>query len=161
MPTRDQSPSASDHLKLGDLAEELVAGFDLVGVHGFEALEAEGFDVVTSKHAAIDDGLFQQFEGDFSRSSVRRQIASQSPGKAISSAGRIMDVLERIRGATEKLRLGTEEQATMLAFFDGHITRAHRANGFTGFDETCFASELAGFPIVEDEHIHAGDEFGE
>ena len=146
---------------MGDLAEELVAGFDLSGVHGFEALEAEGFDVVTGEHTAIDDGLLQQFEGDFSRSSVRRQIASQSPGKTIASAGRVVDVLERIRGTAEKLRLGTEEQATMFAFFDGDITWAHRTNGFTGFDETCFASELAGFPIVEDEHIHAGDEFGE
>ena len=161
MPTRDQSPSASDHLKLGDLAEELVAGFDLGGVHGFEALEAEGFDIVTSEHAAIDDGLFQQFECYLPGSSVRRQKASQSTGKAIASARRIMDVLERIRGAAEKLGLGTEEQATMLAFFDSHITRAHRANGLAGFNETRFASKLPGFSIVEDEHVHAGDEFGE
>jgi hypothetical protein len=32
---------ASDHLKLGDLAEELVAGFDLGGVHRFESLGSE------------------------------------------------------------------------------------------------------------------------
>lgn len=49
----------------------------------------------------------------------------------------------------------------MLAFFDSHRTRAHLANGFAGFNETCLASELTGFPVVENEHFHAGEELGE
>ena len=62
---------ASDHLKLGDLAEELVAEFDLGGLHGFEALETEGFDILADEHAAIDDGFFQQTEGDFAHETAR------------------------------------------------------------------------------------------
>ena len=72
-----------------------------------------------------------------------------------------MDVLEREGGAAEKLGLGTEEETAVLAFFNRNIGGAHFADFFASFDEAGFAGELAGFAVVEDEHVHAADEAGE
>ena len=65
-----------------------------------------------------------------------------------------MDVFERVGGAGKELVVA-EEEAPVLAFFDGDVFRAEGADGGSGFDEAGEAGELAGFAVVEDEHVHA------
>jgi len=89
----------SDRLKLGDLAEELVAEFDLGGVHGFKALETEGFDILADELAAIDDGFF-------SRSNVTSPIklratgmeAAESPSSVIQGLTIPPGLRDRVQG---------------------------------------------------------------
>jgi len=51
----------------------------------------------------------------------------------------------------------------VLAFLDGDILRAHGLDGAAGLDEAGEAGQLAGFAVVEDDHINAlekGEELG-
>ena len=88
-------------------------------------------------------------------------MTHQARGERVARAGGVVDVLEREGGAAEKLCLGTEEEAAVLAFLNRDIGGAHFADFFASFDEAGFAGELAGFAVVEDEHVHAADEAGE
>lgn len=151
----------SDFFKLRDAVEEVVARFDLGGIDGFEAFEAEGFDIVAREDTAVDDRFFEVVEGDTRFAGMGGEVSGEAAGEGVSRTGGVVDVLEREGGAAEKFGFGAEEEASVLAFLDRDIGGAHFADFLAGFDETGFAGELAGFAVVEDEHVHAADEAGE
>ncbi len=133
-------------------AEHLVTLGDGVGSEGAHPFEAETLDVETREDAAVDDGFAQQLEGDVA--SLRGEPASEAACEGVARAGRVVDVFERVGGAGEKPAVA-KKQAAVFAFFDGDVFRAERTDGGTGFDEAGEAGELAGFAIVQDEHVHA------
>ncbi len=133
-------------------AEHFVALGDGVGREGAHAFEAESLDVKAGEDAAVNDGFSQQLERDFT--ALCGEPASETSGEGVARASGIVDVFERVGGAGEELVVA-EEQAAVFAFFDGDVFRAEGADGGSGFDEAGEAGELAGFAVVEDEHVHA------
>src|SRR5439155_4616389 len=111
---------------------------------GAEVLDAEG-----PHDAAEDDGAAER------RSVERRflgQVAEEASGEAITGAGGIDLILQRIRGHGEDIVLVEEHRAVRAAGGDEH-PGAHFLDDGSGLAEVVFAGELTGLCIVELEDV--------
>ena len=124
------------------------------------AFEAEGFDVVAGENTAHDHGGLQSFEVHVMIAAAG-EVSGEPAGKRVPRAGGIMDVLQRIGGATEEVAILTEEQTPVLPFFDGDDARAEGLDFFAGFDEAGFLGQFARLAVIEDEHVHALEQIEE
>src|SRR4029453_8728837 len=84
-----------------------------------------------------------------------REISSHTASKRVPCPGRIVNVFERIRAATEELIVFPEKQCAVLAFLKCHILRPHLPDPSPGFNKACFLRHFARLAVVQDEKINA------
>ena len=105
-----------NHFELTHEFEHLIAIGDLVLRQIPQAFETEFFHIEAREDASVNDRLAQVAESNFSFD-VAGQITGQTAGECIPRPGRIVDVFQRIRAATEEF-VFAEKQRTVFAFFD-------------------------------------------
>src|SRR5205085_242842 len=114
-----------------------------------QAVERELLHRERRQHAAEDDRPAQLA---FVVLRAGSEITEKTAGKGVASAGRIENILERIRRHCED-GISRDHQHAVLAAFDHDRLWAEGQDGAGAFDEIDLAGELASLSLVDDDQI--------
>src|SRR5262249_29612665 len=124
------------HFELSHQFKHFVALSDFFHREIAQALQAKCFYAETGQHTPVNHCLAQIVEMHrFYRAS---EIARHAAGERVPCSGRIVDVFEWVRAATEKAIAFAKKQCAVLTFFYRNMGWPHFLNTASSFDETRF-----------------------
>src|SRR5207249_5958828 len=122
-----------------------------------QPIKAELFDREGGHHAPEDDGPAERL---FAEIACAGQVSHKPAGEAVPGAGRVLHLLERERGGGEDA-ISAEHEGAVLTALDDQRRGPGLPNRACHLHEIRIATQRAGLPVVDDEHVHVLEETNE